>query len=111
MILSHAGGFIPYAAYRISQQSNVADPVDMLHQLSNFYFDTALSASPTVLPSLLPFAKPGHVLFGSDSPYATNKTIGYFADHLDAYPGLDLAGHAGVNRKNAEVLFPRLAIG
>ena len=111
MILSHAGGFIPYAAYRIAQQSNVADPTTMLYQLSNFYFDTALSASPTVLPSLLPFAQPGHVLFGSDSPYASNKNIGFFAGHLDAYAGLDSLGHAAVNRQNAEVLFPRLIAG
>lgn len=109
MILSHAGGFIPYAAYRIAMQSNVADSATMLEDLSNFYFDTALSASPTVLPSLLPFAKPGHVLFGSDWPYCTTKTVGYFADHLDSYADLDAAGHAAVNHRNAEVLFPRLA--
>ncbi len=113
MILAHAGGFVPYAAYRISSLSNVINPnVDaqaMLEDLSSFYFDTALSGSPTVLPSLLPFAKPGHVLYGSDWPYSPNKTVGFFTGNLDAYKGLDSAGHAALNRKNGEALFPRLA--
>jgi predicted TIM-barrel fold metal-dependent hydrolase len=109
MILSHAGGFIPYAAYRVAMQSNVADPAAMLQDLSNFYFDTALSASPTVLPSLLPFAKPENVVFGSDWPYCANDTVGFFVDSLDSYPDLDPVGHAAINRKNAEALFPRLA--
>ena len=109
MILSHAGGFVPYAAHRVAQQSNVADSEAMLRDLSSFYFDTALSASPTVLPSLLPFAKPGRVLFGSDWPYASTKNVGYFANHLDGYTALDAKGHAAINRQNAEALFPRLA--
>ena len=113
MILAHAGGFVPYAAYRISSLSNVINPnVDshaMLEDLSSFYFDTALSGSPTVLPSLLPFAKPAHVLFGSDWPYSPNRTVGFFTSNLDEYQGLDTAGHAALNRKSAEALFPRLA--
>ncbi len=113
MILAHAGGFVPYAAYRISALSNVVNPTvnsaEMLEDLSNFYFDTALSGSPTVLPSLLAFAKPGHVLFGSDWPYCPNTTVGFFTGNLDEYKGLDAAGHAAINRHSAEILFPRLA--
>lgn len=108
MILSHAGGFVPYAAYRIANQSNVPDSAVMLDALSSFYFDLALSASPTVLPSLLPFAKPGRVLFGSDWPYCFSKTVGVFTDHLDRYAGLDTAARRAINRGNAEALFPRL---
>ena len=113
IILAHAGGFLPYAAYRISTLANVVDPkvsaADMLDDLSAFYFDTALSGSPTVLPSLLAFARPGHILFGSDWPYAPSKTVGYFTGNLDAYAGLDEAAHAAINRRSAEALFPRLA--
>jgi hypothetical protein len=61
------------------------------------------------LPSLLTFAKPGHVLFGSDWPYANTQTVNFFTTHLDAYSSLDKAGHAAINRKSAETLFPRLA--
>jgi predicted TIM-barrel fold metal-dependent hydrolase len=113
IILSHAGGFLPYAAYRIANLSNVmhaeVDPAAMLADLSSFYFDTALSGSPTVLPSLMEFAKPGRVLFGSDWPYCPSKTVGVFTDTLDAYQSIDTREHAAINRGNAEVLFPRLA--
>ena len=113
IILSHAGGFVPYAAHRIANLSGVINPqVDMatmLDDLSGFYFDTALSGSPTALPSLLAFAKPGRVLFGSDWPYCPDPSVGYFTGNLDGFAGLNAAGHAAINRGNAEALFPRLA--
>ena len=112
-ILAHAGGFVPYAAYRIAVLANNVDPkideAGVLEDLASFYFDTALSGSPTVLPSLLAFAKPGRVLFGSDWPYAPQQTVGYFTENFDHHQGLDAAGHAAINRTNAEALFPRLA--
>jgi hypothetical protein len=43
---------------------------DTLDDFTCFYFDTALSSSAAALPSLLAFAKPGHVTFGSDWPFA-----------------------------------------
>ena len=113
IILSHAGGFVPYAAYRIANLSNVVTPTvdadEMLNDLSTFYFDTAISSSPTVLPSLLSFARPGHVLFGSDWPYCPNKTVSTFTDTLDRYEPLDASGRAAINWTSAELLFPRLA--
>ena len=114
IIFSHAGGFLPYAAYRIAELAPLvgahSTPDALLDDLSAFYFDTALSASPTALPSLLAFARPGHVLFGSDSPYAPNATVGYFTSGLDAFAGLDPTGPKAVNRGNAETLLPRLAV-
>ena len=113
IILSHAGGFLPYAAYRVANLAAVIDQdesySDVLDGLSTFYFDTALSSSPSALPSLLKFARPGHVLFGSDWPYCTEKTVRFFADGLDHYEDLDAAGHAAINHDNAKVLLPRLA--
>lgn len=68
MILSHAGGFLPYAAHRIANLIGANDLVTsdsrldqekVLASLGTFGFDTALSGSPTALPSLLAFARPG----------------------------------------------------
>src|SRR5208283_4317525 len=73
IILAHAGGFLPYASHRLAAAITAEtqrSPSDVLEDLASFYFDTALSGSPAALPSLLAFAKPGHVLFGSDWPYA-----------------------------------------
>lgn len=109
-ILSHAGGFVPYASHRMAA-AIAADtgrsPLDVLDDLRGFYFDTALSSSPAALPSLLAFARPGRVLFGSDWPFAPTPAGQYFAGGLDT--SVDASTLAAVNRGNAEALFPRLA--
>ena len=112
IILSHGGGFVPYASYRMAGAIALETMRPLEHVLDDFrsfYFDTALSSSPAALPSLLAFARPGHVLFGSDWPFAPSAGVGLFAGMLDAFPGLDDAGHAAINRASAERLFPRFA--
>lgn len=74
------------------------------------YFDTALSSSSAALPTRLAFAKPGHVLFGSDWPFAPSTGVGLFAGMLDVDAGLDDAGHAAINRGPAERLFPQFGV-
>lgn len=111
-ILSHAGGFVPYASHRIAAAITAETgrkALEILEDLSGFYFDTALSGSPAALPSLLAFARPDHVLFGSDWPFAPELGVAYFTGQFDAYPGLDDTGRAAINRGNALELFPRLA--
>ncbi|WP_459548588.1 amidohydrolase family protein [Nocardia sp. X0981] len=106
VILSHAGGFLPYAVQRTA---GVASPdgsdEDGLRILRKFYFDTALSGSRYALPSLLAFADPTRITFGSDWPYAPAERATFFTRSLDAYPEID---HTAVDRGNAERLFPRL---
>ena len=88
-ILSHAGGFVPYGAHRMAMGLLADDGRSMedgLEDFAGFYFDTALSATPAALPSLLAFAQPGHVLFGSDWPFATPPAVKYFTAGLDAFP-------------------------
>jgi len=112
IILSHAGGFVPYASHRLAiaiTGDTQRPPSEVLEDFASFYFDTALSGSPAALPSLLAFAKPGHVLFGSDWPYAPPIAVSFFTGQLDAYAALDAAGHAAIDRANAELLFPGLA--
>lgn len=113
VILSHAGGALPYLAHRIAVTSTAIHPElapdATLAELRRFYFDTALSASPTALPSLLAFADPTHILYGSDWPFAPADTGAYFSRHLDSYPGWAAGQLEAVNRGNAEALFPRLA--
>lgn len=112
IILAHAGGFVPYASHRLALPIAVEtqrSPFDVLEDFASFYFDTALSGSPAALPSLLAFAKPGHVLFGSDWPYAPPIAVSFFTGQLDAYAALDRAGHEAIDRANAEVLWPRFA--
>ncbi|MUL68124.1 amidohydrolase [Mycobacterium sp. CBMA 234] len=109
-VLSHAGGFVPYASHRmaVSITGDVGgSPADHLDDFASFYFDTALSSSAAALPSLLAFAKPGHVTFGSDFPFAPVAVSKLFAAGLETYGGLDAAGRRAIDRDNALALFPR----
>ena len=55
------------------------------------------------------FAKKGHVLFGSDFPFAPEKTIGRMTGGWESFAeGLGEEERLGVERGNAEALFPRL---
>lgn len=108
-ILSHAGGFVPYSSHRMAVAiagDTGRSPLDVLDDFRSFCFDTALSSSPAALPSLLAFVRPGHVLFGSDWPFAPKVAGQYFAGGLDS--GVDPGTLRAVNRSNAEALFPRL---
>ncbi|ORW32583.1 amidohydrolase [Mycobacterium paraense] len=110
-ILSHAGGFVPYASHRMAvaiMGDTGRSPSDSLDDFASFYFDTALSSSAAALPSLLAFAKPGHVTFGSDWPFAPVAAGKLFAAGLETYPGLDAGARAAIERTNALALFPRL---
>jgi predicted TIM-barrel fold metal-dependent hydrolase len=84
------------------------NPVDTLDELAGFYFDTALTSTPAALPTLLAFAKPGHITFGSDVPFAPVAVSAYYAAGLESHPGLTAAARAAINRDNALALFPRL---
>ncbi|WP_329351989.1 amidohydrolase [Streptomyces sp. NBC_01261] len=111
-ILSHAGGFVPYASHRMAvtiANDTGRSPLDVLDDFRSLYFDTALSSSPAALPTLLAFARPGHVLFGSDWPFAPTPAGQYFTNGLDAF--LQPSPLKAVNHTNAEALFPRLSSG
>ncbi|MCB5178774.1 amidohydrolase family protein [Streptomyces antimicrobicus] len=112
IILPHAGGFLPYAAHRFAAAARLrpdAEPGDLLADLRRFYFDTAFCAGPASLPSLLAFAAPGHVLYGSDFPMVPEDWCSGFDDDLDAYPHWQDGQLHAVHRANAERLLPRLA--
>jgi 6-methylsalicylate decarboxylase len=110
-ILSHAGGFVPYASHRMAvciTAETGRSWADSLDDFSSFYFDTALSSSAAALPTLLAFAKPGHITFGSDFPFAPTAAGKLFAAGLETYPAIDAQTRAAIERNNALALFPRL---
>lgn len=120
-VLAHAGGFLPYISYRVlltmlqrrskAQQAQailLSTPDKLLAPLRRFYFDVALSQSPTTYPSLMELAEPGHVLYGSDFPFAPAAAVGFMAGNHEAY-GLTPEQRTAIDRGSAEVLFPRLA--
>jgi predicted TIM-barrel fold metal-dependent hydrolase len=122
-ILAHAGGFIPYISHRVMLTMLLGESKPRqamalarrkqeserrLGLLRRFHFDVALSSTPAALPSLLSFADPSRVLYGSDFPFAPAAAVwlmrkAYEEHHLD--PGIREA----IDHDNALALFPRLA--
>ncbi len=111
VILSHAGGFVPYAVQRFAACAALmpgASGVDaIVESFRRFYFDTALSSSPYTIPSLKVFADPSRIVFGSDFPYGPGGAAEQFTSMLDESPLLSDVEHTAVNRSNALVLFDK----
>ncbi len=58
----------------------------------------------------LALARPGHVLYATDWPYATEAIVGEFTGMYESY-ALNDTQRASIDRGNAEALFPRLRGG
>ncbi len=110
-ILAHAGGFVPYLAYRIPL-GQVALPgalQGVINGLKQLYYDTALSATPRVLRSLQELVDASHILFGSDYPFAPEIVTAFSVQAIQNYDGFDEQARRAVERENALALFPRFS--
>jgi predicted TIM-barrel fold metal-dependent hydrolase len=108
-ILSHAGGTVPYIAWRLSLADFVLDkenkfPQGTLHYLKQFYYDTALSPSPFMLGSMRALVGVERLLFGSDFPFAPDVLVHAEVGEL-ANLGLSDAEKMAVASNNAQALF------
>lgn len=123
IILSHAGGTLPYLAMRPAvmlpyilhpdeaiEGEDYASKVEhsFMEDARRFYFDTALSTAPLTLGLLKQFALPDHVLFGSDFPYAPKPGISKMNKMLDEYGEDEQSFVQSVHLNAALQLFPRL---
>lgn len=115
LILSHAGGTLPFLCQRVSgsliipeigSRSNVT-ATEAESQFRRYYYDTALSASETQLNGLLETTDPSHVLFGTDYPYAPAVAIeAQFKEYL-AFSEIHPQLSPQVLSRNAETLISR----
>lgn len=109
-ILSHGGGFVLYAAHRMALaifSETGRNPIEVLEEFAGFYFDTALSSSAAALPSLLAFAHPGHVLYGSDWPFAPQAAVAWFDAGMREFDGVSPDALEAIHHGNAAALFSR----
>jgi predicted TIM-barrel fold metal-dependent hydrolase len=107
VVLSHAGGFLPYAAERFAVGGaglpGQPDEETLMCQFRRFYFDTALSTGPLALTPLTVFADPDKVLFGSDYPYAAGRSEDFTA-RFDAGDALTPQQHEAISSWNAAAI-------
>ncbi|MGU3468452.1 amidohydrolase family protein [Methylobacterium sp. C33D] len=113
-ILAHAGGFLPYVAWRLSLANEIPHfalkaPKGVLHYVRSFYYDTALSPSPYAMAALRELVPAEHILFGSDYPFAPAIVTDMQTQALEGLSVLDEATKRGIDRAHALALFPRLA--
>jgi 6-methylsalicylate decarboxylase len=113
-IFSHAGGTAPFLAERIGRLANRPGfkekvPDGVIAELQRLYYDTALSANWLAFRSLFELVTPDHVLFGSDYPFAPEANM---AQSVKALGEMGLAPDVlrGIERDNALVLFPHMAV-
>lgn len=112
LILSHAGGAVPYIAGRIALadenpllQGNI--PQGAVAYLKRFYYDIALSATRYAFPCLKQLADPTRILFGTDYPFAPEHVSAETVNGLESHGGFDTAAKMAIERDNAARLFPR----
>lgn len=84
IILSHAGGTLPYIAARalgaldippIAAKAGMTQ-AQAVEDMARYYYDIALSSSAVQLDGLLSFVQDkSHILYGSDFPYAPMPSI------------------------------------
>ncbi|KAL5365934.1 hypothetical protein BJX96DRAFT_182063 [Aspergillus floccosus] len=113
VILSHGGGNLPWLARRpaimlpdLGLSGMTAE--NFVENARMFYFDLALTDSTFQLPLLQESAPPGHILFGSDFPYAPEATLRRFSSELSDAK-LSEQDREQINRGSALKLFPRLS--
>jgi predicted TIM-barrel fold metal-dependent hydrolase len=127
-VFAHAGGTLPYLAFRMSLGAfnelvagNVPDGPPAYY--ARAYYDTALSYAPPSVAALREIAPFDHIAFGSDWPFARelfevptsevppwgDRLVPRDGDPAPALRSLSQGERAQVDRGTAEELLPRLA--
>ncbi|MEU5880665.1 amidohydrolase family protein [Spirillospora sp. NPDC047279] len=112
VILSHAGGFLPYIGGRIEHAGRTGRgprPEAFRRALRRFYYDTAAPPSPYATPTLLAAAGPGRLLYGTDWAQTTAAEVAATTRGLERDPALDERMRRAIHRGNALKLMPALA--
>jgi predicted TIM-barrel fold metal-dependent hydrolase len=100
-IFSHGGGTVPFIAWRITYGNK-----KIINQLKRFYYDTAVSATPYALSSLLSLVEPTQVLYGSDYPFSPERVVTQMNEGLQSYD-FEREDFKQIVQQTALTLFPR----
>jgi 6-methylsalicylate decarboxylase len=111
-ILPHAGGLVPYFAWRLSVSPMIDARLPQLSReqvyagLKHFWYDNALSPGEQTFGTLDHVALPERIVFGTDFPFANPRVI---AEMIKSYESgfLSDARRAEIDRNNALALFPK----
>lgn len=112
-VLPHAGGVVPYFAWRLSVSPMIDKRLPQLSReqvltdLAHFWYDNALAPGEQTFGALDHVAKPEQVVFGSDFPFANSRVIAEsIRTHESGFHSRERL--AAIDRSNALELFPKL---
>jgi predicted TIM-barrel fold metal-dependent hydrolase len=109
-VLAHAGGVLPFLAWRLAiPRVPAVWESDVHDKLKGFWYDIALAAGKSCLLSVKEIAAPERILFGTDWPYTSETTVQWTVRDSMASGLFTPREQADVNTNNALALFPRLA--
>ena len=113
-ILPHAGGLVPYFAWRLSVSPMIDKRLPQLSReqvlsgLRHFWYDNALAPGEETFGSLDQVARPERIVFGTDYPFANPRVIAEMVRTHESGFHSD-ARRAAIDRANALALFPKYA--
>jgi predicted TIM-barrel fold metal-dependent hydrolase len=112
-ILPHAGGVVPYFAWRLSVSPMIDKRLpqlsreQVLSDLAHFWYDNALAPGEQTFGALDHVARPERIMFGSDFPFANSRVIAEaLRTHGSGFHSRERI--AEIDRSNALELFPKL---
>jgi predicted TIM-barrel fold metal-dependent hydrolase len=112
-VLAHAGGLMPYFAWRLSVSPMIdarlpqIPPDEIFARLGHFWYDTALSPTPQTTACLAGVARPERIVFGTDWPFANARVIAEASKLYAAAAPSAGVERAAIDRGNALALFPQ----
>jgi 6-methylsalicylate decarboxylase len=114
-ILSHAGGTLPFLAWRLScapmidKRLKQRSREEIFAGLKTFWYDNALASGPQPFGALSRIAADDCIVFGSDWPFCNDAVVAEEVADFTAPGFLSPAALAKISRDNALKLFPQRA--
>jgi 6-methylsalicylate decarboxylase len=114
-ILSHAGGTLPFLAWRLScapmidKRLKQRSREEIFAGLKTFWYDNALASGPQPFGALSRIAADDCIVFGSDWPFCNDAVVAEEVADFTAPGFLSPAALAKISRDNALKLFPKRA--
>lgn len=111
-IVSHAGGCIPYLAYRFSTVAEEGKAIslsknEVLNSFKNLYYDLALSTSAGVFQTLKEVAGTSQIVFGTDAPLRPKAGTQDSVEIFNNTTIFTTEEKQSIACKTSSVLFPR----
>jgi predicted TIM-barrel fold metal-dependent hydrolase len=114
LVIAHAGGLVPYFAWRLSVSPMIDARMpqipryEIFARLRHLWYDNALSPTASTLECLRAIGSPNRLVFGTDWPFANAKVT---AEAVKTYEEVPIAPslREAIDRKNAVSLFPQFA--